>query len=101
MVILLHRKAYYAERKPEAQRSAEDWSALRSREATLVVDKARGGMRRKLACSWTCLRLPSGAGIMTKPFEIVNCEDCVFLNDDMPFEAGVTIGHCASRLSGR
>lgn len=45
VVILLHRKAYYAERKPEKLRSPDDWEALKSRETTLVIDKARGGMR--------------------------------------------------------
>lgn len=48
VVILVHRKAYYAERKPEHLRSDEDWAALKSREATLVVDKARGGMREQV-----------------------------------------------------
>lgn len=48
VVILLHRRAYYAERKPEHLRSSEDWDALRSRDATLVVDKARGGMRAQI-----------------------------------------------------
>ncbi len=48
VVILLHRKAYYAERKPEGLRSADDWAALKSREATLVIDKARGGMRSQV-----------------------------------------------------
>lgn len=42
VVILLHRKAYYEERKP---RELRDPDILRSRSATLVVDKARGGMR--------------------------------------------------------
>lgn len=48
VVILLHRRAYYAERKPEHLRSSDDWAALKSREATLVVDKARGGMREQI-----------------------------------------------------
>lgn len=43
--ILVHRKAYYAERKPAHLRSPEDWDALKSRSTTLVVDKARGGRR--------------------------------------------------------
>lgn len=42
VVILLHRPAYYEERKPRALR---DPDKLRSRACTLVVDKARGGMR--------------------------------------------------------
>lgn len=42
VVILLHRKAYYEERKP---RELRDPDILRSRACTLVVDKARGGMR--------------------------------------------------------
>lgn len=45
VVILIHRKAYYAERKPVHLRGPADDDALRSREATLVVDKARGGQR--------------------------------------------------------
>ena len=44
-VIMVHRRAYYSERKPAHLRSEADWDALRSREATLVVDKARGGRR--------------------------------------------------------
>ena len=48
VVLLLHRKAYYAERKPEKTRTEDDLEALRSREATLVVDKARGGMRSQV-----------------------------------------------------
>ena len=48
VVILIHRKAYYAERKPDKMRSPEDWDALKSRETTLVVDKARGGMRAQV-----------------------------------------------------
>jgi len=47
-VILVHRKAYYAERKPEAMRTAEDWDTLKSREAKLVIDKARGGRRGQI-----------------------------------------------------
>lgn len=45
VVVLLHRRAYHAERKPEHMRTEADWAALRSREATLVIDKARGGRR--------------------------------------------------------
>lgn len=45
VVILLHRKAYYAERKPHAMRSEEDIRLTRSRETTLIIDKARGGRR--------------------------------------------------------
>jgi len=48
VVILLHRKAYYAERKPENMRTPDDWEALKSRETTLVVDKSRGGMRAQV-----------------------------------------------------
>lgn len=47
-VMLLHRRAYYAERKPDHLRSAEDWDAIKSREATIVIDKARGGRRGKV-----------------------------------------------------
>lgn len=45
VVALIHRRAYYAERKPKHLRSEEDVMAIRSRNATLVVDKARGGQR--------------------------------------------------------
>ena len=45
VVCLLHRKAYYAERKPAAARTDEDEEALRSREALLVIAKSRAGMR--------------------------------------------------------
>lgn len=45
VVILLHRRAYYAERKPEKLRSEKDWADLKSRTCTLVIDKARGGQR--------------------------------------------------------
>lgn len=48
VVILLHRKAYYAERKPQASRSERDLSDALSRETTLVVDKARGGRRAQV-----------------------------------------------------
>lgn len=49
VVILLHRRAYYAERKPDKIRTPEDWEALKSRETTLVIDKARGGMRAQVS----------------------------------------------------
>ena len=45
VVLLLHRKAYYAERKPHASRTEDDLRASQSREATIIVDKARGGRR--------------------------------------------------------
>lgn len=48
VVILLHRHAYFAERKPEKLRSEKDWAALKSRVATLVIDKARGGQRDQI-----------------------------------------------------
>jgi replicative DNA helicase len=48
VVILVHRKAYYAERKPVHLRSPEDEAAIRSREAILVVDKSRGGRRAQV-----------------------------------------------------
>ncbi len=48
VVILLHRRAYYAERIPEDRRSHEQWEASRSRECTLVVDMARGGQRAQV-----------------------------------------------------
>lgn len=41
-VMLLHRPAYYEERKLE---HLQDPDRLRSREATVIVDKARGGRR--------------------------------------------------------
>ena len=44
-VMLVHRKAYYAERKPAHLRSTDDWDAIKSRETRIVVDKARGGRR--------------------------------------------------------
>lgn len=44
-VILVHRRAYYAERKPAHLRTDEDCEALHSNEAVLVVDKSRGGAR--------------------------------------------------------
>jgi replicative DNA helicase len=48
VVILLHRKAYYAERKPPHLRSDSDWDALKSREALAIVDKARAGQRAQV-----------------------------------------------------
>lgn len=42
VVVLIHRRAYYEERKPTHLR---DISKLRSRETTLVVDKTRDGRR--------------------------------------------------------
>lgn len=48
VVILLHRKAYYAERKPPHLRSDADWDALKSREALAIVDKARAGQRAQV-----------------------------------------------------
>lgn len=42
VVMLVHRKAYFEERKPE---HLQDPAILKSREATLVVDKVRGGQR--------------------------------------------------------
>lgn len=58
VVILIHRKGYYAERKPREARSAADLEALRSRETILVVDKARGGQRAQVN---VCLDLPTAA----------------------------------------
>ena len=58
VVILLHRKAYYAERKPSHLRSEEDIAAMKSRECTLIVDKARGGQRAQVKI-W--LDAPTGA----------------------------------------
>lgn len=49
VVILIHRKAYYAERKPHSARTEEDIRMSKSLEATLVVDKARGGRRNHVA----------------------------------------------------
>lgn len=48
VVILLHRKAYYAERKPPHLRSDADWDAMKSREALAIVDKARAGQRAQV-----------------------------------------------------
>lgn len=45
VVLLLHRRAYYAERKPKHLRSPEDWEALKARDCTVIVDKARSGRR--------------------------------------------------------
>jgi replicative DNA helicase len=45
VVILVHRRAYYAERKPHTVRTEEDIGIALSRECTLVIDKARGGRR--------------------------------------------------------
>ncbi len=49
VVILIHRKAYYAERKPHSARTEEDIRMTKSLETTLVVDKARGGRRAHVA----------------------------------------------------
>jgi replicative DNA helicase len=49
VVMLIHRKAYYAERKPRHLQTPEDGYTMRSREATLVVDKARGGQRGQVS----------------------------------------------------
>lgn len=48
VVMLIHRKAYYAERKPEKLRTPDEWDSLNSRETTVVVDKARGGQRGQI-----------------------------------------------------
>lgn len=48
VVILIHRKAYYAERKPHSAKSGDDERMTRSRETTLIVDKARGGRRAQI-----------------------------------------------------
>lgn len=45
VIMLIHRRAFYAERKPAHLRSDEDFEALQSREATLIVDKSRSGKR--------------------------------------------------------
>jgi len=49
VVILIHRKAYYAERKHPDARTTEDWETIKSRETTLIVDKVRGGQRGHVA----------------------------------------------------
>jgi replicative DNA helicase len=54
-VMLLHRAAYYEERKPAHLR---DPDLLRSREAMVIVDKARGG-RRGRAMIW--MDMPTSA----------------------------------------
>ncbi len=48
VVMLVHRKAYYAERKPHASRSEDHERLIRSREAVLVLDKVRGGRRGQI-----------------------------------------------------
>lgn len=48
VVILLHRDAYHAERKPDAIKSEEDFRRARSLKATLIIDKARGGRRGRV-----------------------------------------------------
>jgi len=48
VVILISRKAYHAERKPKHLREPKDEADLKSRECTLVVDKARGGQRSQI-----------------------------------------------------
>jgi replicative DNA helicase len=48
VVILLHRKAYYAERKPAGTLSMDDQRAKNSLIATLIIDKARGGRRGRV-----------------------------------------------------
>jgi replicative DNA helicase len=48
VVILLHRKAYYAERKPAGALSMDDHRAKNSLIATLIIDKARGGRRGRV-----------------------------------------------------
>ncbi len=58
VTVLLHRRAYYASRKPGHQRSAEDLEALKSRDCTVIVDKARGGERGQ--CS-VIMDLPTAA----------------------------------------
>lgn len=47
VVMLLHRKAYYAQRKPSSQKTLSDFDAMPT-ETTLIVDKARGGRRDKV-----------------------------------------------------
>lgn len=42
-VILLHRPAYYAARKPKHLRTEADFAAIASRDCTIIVGKARGG----------------------------------------------------------
>ncbi len=46
VVILLHRKGYYEERKPRAQMS--EHTAPMDYTTTIIVDKARGGMRKQI-----------------------------------------------------
>jgi replicative DNA helicase len=45
VVLLIHRKAYYEERKPSHLR---DVSKMLDRRATLVVDKTRDGQRAQV-----------------------------------------------------
>jgi replicative DNA helicase len=58
VTLLLHRKAYVAKRKPEHMRTPEDWDALRSRETTIVIDKARGGETGQIKI---CMDMPTAA----------------------------------------
>lgn len=46
VVILLHRKGYYEERKPRAQMS--EHTPTMDYTTTIIVDKARGGMRKQI-----------------------------------------------------
>lgn len=47
VVILLHRKGYYEERKPRSH--GEPYPVPMDYSTTLVVDKARGGMRKQIS----------------------------------------------------
>ncbi|HRE44075.1 MAG TPA: replicative DNA helicase [Terricaulis sp.] len=58
IAILLHRRAYYAERKPKHMRTQDDLDAVASRDCTVIVDKARGGKRGHLTVQ---MDLPTAA----------------------------------------
>lgn len=45
VIVLVHRKAYYAERKPKHLLTDADIAATHSKEAVLIVDKSRAGKR--------------------------------------------------------
>jgi replicative DNA helicase len=67
VALLLHRRAYYAERKPKHLRTPEDWETLKERDCTVIVDKARGGRRGQ--CS-VIMDLPTAA--VFEPGEVLS-----------------------------
>lgn len=67
VALLLHRRAYYAERKPRQSRTTDDMEALASRDCTVIVDKARGGKRGQLT---VLMDLPTAA--VWEPGEVLS-----------------------------